>query len=142
MASEPSLEHGKDMGPFTPTLVKALSDKLYDKRKTAALEIEKMVRDMVTMNEMKQVSRIVNILQQEFVESSNPNSRKGGLIGMAASAIALGKETLGIYLPELVPPVLACFHDQDPRVRYYACEALYNITKVVLPMHSVPHYST
>lgn len=33
-------------------------------------------------------------------------------------------------LPELVQPVLVCFEDQDPRVRYYACESLYNISKV------------
>jgi vacuole morphology and inheritance protein 14 len=29
-----------------------------------------------------------------------------------------------------VPPVLSSFTDQDSRVRYYACEALYNIAKV------------
>jgi hypothetical protein len=29
-----------------------------------------------------------------------------------------------------VTPVLSCFKDQDTRVRYYACEALYNIAKV------------
>lgn len=29
-----------------------------------------------------------------------------------------------------MPPVLACFTDQDARVRYYACEAMYNIAKV------------
>jgi len=34
------------------------------------------------------------------------------------------------YLPLLLPPVLKCFMDPEPRVRYYACEALYNITKV------------
>ena len=33
-------------------------------------------------------------------------------------------------LPELVDPVLVCFEDQDARVRYYACESLYNISKV------------
>ena len=31
---------------------------------------------------------------------------------------------------EIVPPVLACFSDQDARVRYYACESMYNIAKV------------
>ncbi|KOM58444.1 hypothetical protein LR48_Vigan11g147800 [Vigna angularis] len=31
----------------------------------------------------------------------------------------------------IVPPVLNSFADQDSRVRYYACEALYNIAKVV-----------
>jgi vacuole morphology and inheritance protein 14 len=34
------------------------------------------------------------------------------------------------YLEEIVPPVLACFSDQDARVRYYACESMYNIAKV------------
>jgi vacuole morphology and inheritance protein 14 len=34
------------------------------------------------------------------------------------------------YLNKLVPPVLKCFGDQDSRVRYYACEAMYNISKV------------
>lgn len=29
-----------------------------------------------------------------------------------------------------MPPVLACFADNDSRVRYYACEAMYNISKV------------
>ncbi|KAL5648459.1 hypothetical protein ACJX0J_039268, partial [Zea mays] len=32
---------------------------------------------------------------------------------------------------QIVPPVLNSFLDQDSRVRYYACEALYNIAKVV-----------
>jgi vacuole morphology and inheritance protein 14 len=34
------------------------------------------------------------------------------------------------YLEEIVPPVLACFSDPDARVRYYACESMYNIAKV------------
>lgn len=34
------------------------------------------------------------------------------------------------YLKAIVPPVLACFADQDARVRYYACESMYNIAKV------------
>ena len=38
--------------------------------------------------------------------------------------------SIGISLPELVRPVLTCFEDPDARVRYYACEALYNISKV------------
>jgi hypothetical protein len=31
---------------------------------------------------------------------------------------------------KIIPPVLNSFTDQDSRVRYYACEALYNIAKV------------
>jgi hypothetical protein len=42
----------------------------------------------------------------------------------------LGTDEVARYLAEIVPPVLACFTDQDARVRYYACEAMYNIAKV------------
>ena len=38
--------------------------------------------------------------------------------------------SIGMHLPELVQPVLTCFDDPDARVRYYACESLYNISKV------------
>jgi Vacuolar 14 Fab1-binding region len=42
----------------------------------------------------------------------------------------LTSQELPQYLEKIVPPVLACFTDQDARVRYYACEAAYNIAKV------------
>jgi len=35
-----------------------------------------------------------------------------------------------VHLHALVPPVIACFGDQDARVRYYACESMYNIAKI------------
>ncbi len=35
-----------------------------------------------------------------------------------------------VLAQKIVPPVLHSFTDQDSRVRYYACEALYNIAKV------------
>lgn len=40
------------------------------------------------------------------------------------------QEEVARHLSDIVPPVLACFTDQDARVRYYACEAMYNIAKV------------
>lgn len=40
------------------------------------------------------------------------------------------KDEVARYLQQIVPPVLACFTDQDARVRYYACESMYNIAKV------------
>ncbi|KAK4400099.1 protein VAC14, partial [Sesamum angolense] len=36
------------------------------------------------------------------------------------------------HLDQIVPPVLNSFSDQDSRVRYYACEALYNIAKDIV----------
>lgn len=119
----------KDFSPLSVNCVRALNDKMYDKRKGAALEVEKMVRDFSAVNNSVQIKKLLKVLGQDFTLSHNSNSRKGGLIGLAAMAIALGKDT-GQYTEELVHPVLACFFDPDSRVRYYACEALYNVAKV------------
>ncbi|KAI4885977.1 hypothetical protein NFI96_033059 [Prochilodus magdalenae] len=130
----------KDFSPLTPNIVRALNDKLYEKRKVAALEIEKLVREFVAQNNSTQIRHVIQILATEFALSQHPHSRKGGLIGLAACSIALGKDS-GLYLKELIEPVLTCFNDSDSRLRYYACEALYNIVKVargaVLPHFSV-----
>ena len=48
---------------------------------------------------------------------------------MAAATVAL-KPGIEGYLQYIVPPILHAFGDQDARVRYYACEALYNVAKV------------
>lgn len=125
---------------MTPNIVRALNDKLYEKRKVAALEIEKLVREFVAQNNSTQIRHVIQILASEFALSQHPHSRKGGLIGLAACSIALGKDS-GLYLKELIEPVLTCFNDSDSRLRYYACEALYNIVKVargaVLPHFNV-----
>ena len=43
-----------------------------------------------------------------------------------------------MYTEDLINPILTCLSDSDHRVRYYACESLYNVVKVardnVLPM--------
>lgn len=49
---------------------------------------------------------------------------------MAAIGIALGPTYIPTYLNSLMPPVLKCLQDQDARVRYYACETMYNLCKV------------
>ncbi|XP_063801930.1 protein VAC14 homolog isoform X2 [Pseudophryne corroboree] len=130
----------RDLTPLTPNIVRALNDKMYEKRKVAALEIEKLVREFVAQNNAAQIKHVIQILSQEFALSQHPHSRKGGLIGLAACSIALGKDS-GQYLRELIEPVLTCFNDADSRLRYYACEALYNIVKVargsVLPHFNV-----
>ena len=46
-------------------------------------------------------------------------------------AIGLGRETEA-YTEDLVTPILTCLSDADSRVRYYACESLYNVVKVIL----------
>ena len=53
----------------------------------------------------------------------------GGLIGLAAATVGL-VGNFKVFLPLIIPPVLRSFDDTDSRVRYYACEALYNMAKV------------
>ncbi|CAL3971755.1 unnamed protein product [Diplocarpon coronariae] len=109
---------------------RALNDKLYDKRKVGALELERNIRDYTADKDFDRIKAVIQELCQDFAYAVHqPHARNGGLIGLAAAAIALGPD-LARYLDEIVPPVLACFTDQDARVRYYACESMYNIAKV------------
>ncbi|KAB5542636.1 vacuolar protein 14 C-terminal Fig4p binding-domain-containing protein [Coniochaeta sp. 2T2.1] len=113
-----------------PNIQRHLNDKLYDKRKVGALELERVIRELVAAKDYPRVAAIIDQLCNDYAYAVHqPHARNGGLIGLAAAAIALGSE-LPKYLEAIVPPVLACFSDQDARVRYYACEAMYNIAKV------------
>ncbi|KAI9012843.1 vacuolar protein 14 C-terminal Fig4p binding-domain-containing protein [Gaertneriomyces semiglobifer] len=120
----------QEKSPFTPVIVRGLGDKLYDKRKAAALEVERLIRDAIAAADHGRVSLLLRALIDEFAYSSLPNHRNGGLIALAAAAIALGTNELPRHLDAIVPPILSCFTDQDARVRYYACESMYNVAKV------------
>ncbi|XP_022776469.1 protein VAC14 homolog isoform X5 [Durio zibethinus] len=112
------------------SVLRNLSDKLYEKRKNAALEVEGIVKQLASSGDHEKISAVINSLTTEFTYSPQANHRKGGLIGLAAATVGLTYEAAQ-YLEQIVPPVLKSFSDQDNRVRYYACEALYNIAKVV-----------
>ncbi|XP_020257176.1 protein VAC14 homolog isoform X2 [Asparagus officinalis] len=111
-------------------VIRNLADKLYEKRKNAALEIEGIVKQLAQAGEHDKISSVISLLTNEFTYSPQANQRKGGLIGLAAATVGLTTEAAQ-HLEQIVPPVLNSFLDQDGRVRYYACEALYNIAKVV-----------
>ncbi|KAF3099919.1 hypothetical protein TWF102_005345 [Orbilia oligospora] len=113
-----------------PAIGRSLNDKLYDKRKMGALELEKLIREHLANNDTDKIKEIIDQLVHDFAYAIHqPHARNGGLIGLAAASIALGPE-VAYYLDSIIPPVLACFEDQDARVRYYACESMYNIAKV------------
>ncbi|KAI1193478.1 vacuolar protein 14 C-terminal Fig4p binding-domain-containing protein [Nemania serpens] len=113
-----------------PHIARLLNDKLYEKRKAGALELERSIREQMIAKDYNKVQSTIQQLCDEYAYAVHqPHARNGGLIGLAAAAIALGLE-LPRYLETIVPPVLACFTDQDARVRYYACESMYNIAKV------------
>eukprot|EP01083_Nonionella_stella_P286811 976219_1 len=110
-------------------VIRNLGDRSYEKRKTAALEIERLVKEYHTKSDRAKISSLINFLRDEFIESKQANYRKGGLIGLAAVSIGLMKDT-SRYLDLMLPPILSLFKDQESRVRYYACESMYNLSKV------------
>ncbi|RDX70776.1 Protein VAC14-like protein [Mucuna pruriens] len=111
-------------------VLRNLADKLYEKRKNAALEVEGIVKQLAVAGDHDRINAVINLLTTEYTYSPQANHRKGGLISLAAATVGLTTEAAQ-HLELIVPPVLNSFADQDSRVRYYACEALYNIAKVV-----------
>jgi vacuole morphology and inheritance protein 14 len=93
------------------------------------LEVTSLIKSLQDNGEKERVGHVVNLLAQEFARSRNVHHRKGGLIGLAAAAIGLAPD-IEKFLHLLIPPVLECFDDPESRVCYYACESLYNISKV------------
>ena len=114
-----------------PSLPKALFDRAYDKRKAAALELERQVRDTVSRGDRTRIDHMVHQLCTYLTQNPAPhaNARNGGLIGLAGVGIALGQE-VAAYLDQMMIPILACFSDPDPKTRYFACESFYNLAKV------------
>lgn len=119
----------RDYAPLSAACVRALNDKMYDKRKAAALEIEKMVKEFAAVNNSMQIRRLLKVLGQDFSMSKNANTKKGGLIGLAAMTVGLGKDSIN-YIDDLIIPILVNLNDADLKVRYYASESLYNVSKV------------
>ncbi len=55
------------------------------------MNLFRMVRELIAIQNYEQIERICKILSEHFVLSQNGNFRRGGLIGIAALAIACGK---------------------------------------------------
>jgi Vacuolar 14 Fab1-binding region len=117
-----------------PQVLKSLIDRSFDRRKTAALEVEKLLRRLKEgpggAANGPIIRSVLVTLARDFATGQTPNHRKGGLIALASAAIGLTSATAD-HLDIIVPAVLVSFSDPEGRVRYYACESLYNIAKVV-----------
>ncbi|KAJ7774089.1 armadillo-type protein, partial [Mycena olivaceomarginata] len=111
-------------------IAKQLIDKIYEKRKAAALDLEKQIRECQQQGDQRRISQIIDQLVDMFNNTSNAlHVRNGGLIGLAGTAIALGVD-VAPYMDKFVHPLLDCFVDPENRIRYFSAECLYNIAKV------------
>ena len=57
------------------------------------------------MNDYNRIKQVINVLEHEFTLSTNPNTRKGGLVGLAATAIALGRVKIVVCNDCIVEPL-------------------------------------
>ncbi|KAF5333207.1 hypothetical protein D9611_002533 [Ephemerocybe angulata] len=110
-------------------LSRQLTDKIYEKRKAAALEIERQVRECHQQGEQKKIAQMIDQCVEWFNNPANPiHVRNGGLIGLAGTSIALGVD-IAPYMDKFIHPLLNCFIDAESRIRYFSAECLYNIAK-------------
>ncbi|KAH3679795.1 hypothetical protein WICPIJ_008529 [Wickerhamomyces pijperi] len=127
------LQEKKPQTTMDKAIVKGLGDRLYERRKTAALELEQQIRQYIKNEDFQAIQLIIEQLSREFAYAVHqPNARNGGLISLASTAVGIGGKHLPMFLESIIHPILACFGDQDDTVRFYACESLYNVTKVAM----------
>lgn len=89
------------------------------------------MKQCIQENNFNRIDNIIDELCRDYTYALHqPIARNAGLMGLAATAIALGTNDVGNYLRKILPPVLTCFSDQNDQVRFYACESLYNIAKI------------
>lgn len=67
-----------------------------------------MVKEFAAVNNSMQIRRLLKVLGQDFAMSKNPNSKKGGLIGLAAMAVGLGKVCLVFFVLKYMFELLMC----------------------------------
>jgi len=122
----------------------SLAHKRYERRRLAAMEIEKVVRSLVQQDELERVRAILLLLSDDYVRSTSEDARKGGVVALAACAIGLKKASDHVAIVMecrdliLASVVHAC-QDHSQRVRYYATESLFNVVKVI-PQLAVQHF--
>lgn len=79
---------------------RSLTDKLYDRRKAGALDLENIIREASANKDHDRIKKIIHQLCQEYAYAVHqPYARNGGLIGLAAAAIALGPVRLSRSTP-------------------------------------------
>ena len=142
-ASQESLKRSFQNSISAAILV-SLAHKRYERRRLAAMEIEKIVRSLVSQNDFERVRAIILLLSDDYVRSSNEDARKGGVVALAASAIGLKKgneedASLMECKDLILASVVHCCQDHSQRVRYYATESLFNVVKVI-PSLAVQHF--
>ena len=109
--------------------IKDLSNHIYEKRKATAFQIESLTKSALTRNDSQTIYKIINELT-ELTNGGTNSAKMGAITALGSVSVALGSFAIAFFLEEIIKPIFATFRDTDARVRYYACESLYNIAKI------------
>lgn len=112
-----------------PALVKDLLNHIYEKRKATAYQIEGFTKQALSQNDSATIFKIIAELT-ELANSGSTPAKMGAITALGSVSVALGSFAIAFFLENIVKPIFATFRDTDARVRYYACESLYNIAKI------------
>lgn len=110
-------------------LIKDLSNHIYEKRKATAFQIESITKSALAANDSAKIYKIINELVELTNDGTN-SAKMGAITALGSVSVALGSFAIAYFLKEIIKPIFATFKDTDARVRYYACESLYNIAKI------------
>lgn len=114
---------------LNPLRIKDLSNHIYEKRKATAFQIESLTKSALTRNDSQTIYKIINELT-ELTNGGTNSAKMGAITALGSVSVALGSFAIAFFLEEIIKPIFATFRDTDARVRYYACESLYNIAKI------------
>ncbi|CAH2353148.1 vacuole morphology and inheritance protein 14 [[Candida] railenensis] len=111
------------------SLIKDLSNHIYEKRKATAFQIESFTKAALSKEDTQTIFKIIRELT-ELTNNGTNSAKMGAITALGSVSVALGSIFIAFFLDEIVKPIFATFRDTDARVRYYACESLYNIAKI------------
>lgn len=109
--------------------VKDLLNHIYEKRKATAFQIEGFTKSALARNDSAAIYKIIAELT-ELANGGSTSAKMGAITALGSVSVALGSFAIAYFLEDIIRPVFATFRDTDARVRYYACESLYNISKI------------
>lgn len=121
----PALAQRQGLRTSTPSQHPA--EPAQDKRKAAALEVERLIRDALSKDDTARVGQLIHQLC-ELCAAPSVTTRNGGLMGIAGAAIAFGPTTIAPYLSTIMQPIITGMADADSKVRYFGASALLDMT--------------
>jgi vacuole morphology and inheritance protein 14 len=85
---------------LSASVLRNLADKLYEKRKIAALEVEGTVRGLVSVQDHDKISNLISLLTFDYALSPQANHRKVGchVLGFSGMCNVESMSTKEIYL--------------------------------------------